>query len=65
MIAAHICRTHIAGPPRTNPEPRVALARADASLFQRFPAAGTPAWTVYRVPQRASFVELPERGPAS
>jgi uncharacterized protein len=41
---------------------RVALAGADASLFQRFPAAETPTWTVYRDPQRASFVELPVRG---
>lgn len=38
---------------------RVALAGADASLFQRFPAEGTPTWTVYREAQRASFVELP------
>jgi predicted acyl esterase len=44
---------------------RVALAGADASLFQRFPADGTPVWTVYREPRRASFVELPERRPAS
>jgi len=38
---------------------RLALAGADASLFQRFPAEGTPTWTVYREAQRASFVELP------
>ena len=40
---------------------RVALAGADASLFQRFPAEGTPTWTVYRDAQRASFVDLPAR----
>jgi putative CocE/NonD family hydrolase len=38
---------------------RVALAGADASVFQRYPAVGTPTWTVYREAQRASFVELP------
>lgn len=38
---------------------RVALAGADASLFQRFPAEETPTWTVYREAERASFVELP------
>ncbi|MGD0008936.1 MAG: CocE/NonD family hydrolase C-terminal non-catalytic domain-containing protein [Terriglobia bacterium] len=38
---------------------RLALAGADASLFQRFPAEGTPTWNVYREAQRASFVELP------
>jgi hypothetical protein len=27
---------------------RVALAGADAGLFQRYPAEGTPTWTVYR-----------------
>jgi putative CocE/NonD family hydrolase len=27
---------------------RVALAGADASLFERIPAAGTPTWTIYR-----------------
>lgn len=40
---------------------RIALAGADASLFQRIPAEGTPAWTVYREPGRASFVELPAK----
>jgi uncharacterized protein len=40
---------------------RVALAGADASLFQRFPAEGTPTWTVYRNAQRASFIDLPAR----
>jgi putative CocE/NonD family hydrolase len=38
---------------------RVALAGADASLFQRFPVEETPTWTVYREAQRVSFVELP------
>jgi putative CocE/NonD family hydrolase len=40
---------------------RVALAGADASVFQRYPAAGTPTWTVYREAQQASFIELPVR----
>src|SRR5208283_2860545 len=38
---------------------RVALAGADASLFDRYPAKGTPTLTVYREAQRASYVELP------
>ena len=38
---------------------RIALAGADAGLFQRYPAQGSPQWTVYREPGRASFVELP------
>jgi hypothetical protein len=38
---------------------RVALAGADAGLFQRYPAEGTPTWTVYREAKRASFIELP------
>jgi putative CocE/NonD family hydrolase len=40
---------------------RVALAGADALQFRRYPATGTPTWTVYREAQRASFVELPVR----
>lgn len=40
---------------------RVALAGADASLFQRFPGQGTPTWTVCREAQRASFMELLSR----
>ncbi|MGA9308571.1 MAG: CocE/NonD family hydrolase, partial [Candidatus Sulfotelmatobacter sp.] len=40
---------------------RVALAGADAGVFQRYPAEGTPVWTVYREAQRASFIELPVR----
>jgi len=38
---------------------RIALAGADTGLFQRYPAEGTPRWTVYRESGRASFVELP------
>ena len=38
---------------------RVALAGADAGVFQRYPAQGTPSWTVYREAGRASFIELP------
>jgi putative CocE/NonD family hydrolase len=38
---------------------RVALAGADAGVFQRYPPDGTSTWTVYREAQRASFVELP------
>jgi putative CocE/NonD family hydrolase len=38
---------------------RVALAGADARLFQRYPPDGTPTWTVYREAQRPSFIELP------
>jgi uncharacterized protein len=40
---------------------RVALAGADASLFQRYPPEGTPTWTVYREAQRTSSIELPVR----
>jgi uncharacterized protein len=40
---------------------RVALAGADASDFQRYPAEGTPKWTVYRETRRASFIDLPVR----
>jgi putative CocE/NonD family hydrolase len=38
---------------------RVSLAGADAGVFRRYPAEGTPTWTVYREAQRASFLELP------
>jgi putative CocE/NonD family hydrolase len=38
---------------------RVALAGADATVFQRYPAQGIPTWTVYREAQRSSFLELP------
>jgi hypothetical protein len=37
----------------------VALAGADASLFERYPAEGTPKLTVYREAQRASYLDLP------
>ena len=40
---------------------RLALAGADASDFRRYPAEGTPTWTVYRGGRRASFVDLPVR----
>ena len=38
---------------------RVALAGAYASLFERYPAEGTPKLTVYREAQRASYLDLP------
>jgi hypothetical protein len=38
---------------------RVALAGADASLFERYPVEGTPKLTVYREVQRASYLDLP------
>jgi uncharacterized protein len=38
---------------------RIALAGADAAVFQRYPAEATPTWTVYREPQRPSFLDLP------
>jgi putative CocE/NonD family hydrolase len=38
---------------------RIAIGGADANLFQRYPAEGTPTWTVYREAGRASFLELP------
>lgn len=38
---------------------RIALAGADAGLFQRYPATGSAVWTVYREGGRASFLELP------
>ncbi|MBV9481396.1 MAG: CocE/NonD family hydrolase [Acidobacteria bacterium] len=37
---------------------RVALAGADASLFQRYPAWGTPTWTIYRENGRSSSLEF-------
>jgi len=40
---------------------RLALAGADAGLFQRYPAEGTPVWTVHRDRQHPSFLELPMR----
>jgi uncharacterized protein len=38
---------------------RVAMAGADAAVFQRYPAAGTPTWTVHRDRLMPSFIELP------
>jgi len=38
---------------------RMALAGADASLFERVPGEGTPKLTVYREAQRASYLDLP------
>ena len=38
---------------------RVALAGADASLFERYPAEGTPKLTVSREAQRAFYLDLP------
>jgi hypothetical protein len=38
---------------------RVTLARADSSLFERYPAEGAPKLTVYREAQRASYLDLP------
>jgi putative CocE/NonD family hydrolase len=40
---------------------RIALAGADSGFFQRYPASGTPTWTVYRETHRPSFIELPVR----
>ena len=37
---------------------RIALAGADANLFQRYPATGISTWTVYRETVRSSFLEL-------
>jgi hypothetical protein len=39
----------------------MALAGADASLFEWYPAEGTPKLTVYREAQRASHLDLPVR----
>jgi putative CocE/NonD family hydrolase len=41
---------------------RLALAGADAGLFQRYPAEGTPTWMVLRDREHPSFLELPMRG---
>jgi putative CocE/NonD family hydrolase len=40
---------------------RLALAGADAGLFQRYPATGAVTWTIHREPGRASFLEIPAR----
>jgi uncharacterized protein len=46
---------------RKNHRIRVALAGADAGVFRRYRAEGTPTWKVYREAERASFIELPVR----
>jgi putative CocE/NonD family hydrolase len=38
---------------------RLALAGADAGLFQRYPATGTVTWAVHRDRDHASYLELP------
>jgi uncharacterized protein len=38
---------------------RIALAGADAAVFQRYPPEATPTWTVYREPHHPSFLDLP------
>jgi putative CocE/NonD family hydrolase len=38
---------------------RIALAGHDGSVFDRYPAAGDPTWTVYRARTRASGVTIP------
>jgi len=38
---------------------RVAIAGADASMFRRYPAKGAPTLTVFRQPDRLSYVDLP------
>jgi putative CocE/NonD family hydrolase len=38
---------------------RIAIAGADAGLFQRYPATGTTVWTVYREAGRLSSLDLP------
>ena len=38
---------------------RVALAGADAAVFQRYPPEGIPTWTVRRERLMPSFIELP------
>jgi len=43
---------------------RLALAGADAGIFQRYPADVTPTWTLYREAKRSSFLELPARNGA-
>jgi uncharacterized protein len=44
---------------RTGHSIRIALAGADAGVFQRYPVEGTPVWTVYRDRSLASFIDLP------
>jgi putative CocE/NonD family hydrolase len=38
---------------------RIAIAGADTGLFQRYPATGTPIWSVYREAGRSSLLDLP------
>lgn len=38
---------------------RLAIAGADASMFQHYPAGGTPTLTIFRQEDRASYLELP------
>lgn len=40
---------------------RLALAVADASVFQRYRTEGNPTRTVYREAHRASFIEWPAK----
>ena len=66
LIPGHIARISLALYPtsillRRGHRIRVALAGADAELFQRYPANGTPTWTIYREAQQASFIDLPLR----
>jgi putative CocE/NonD family hydrolase len=40
---------------------RLALAGADAGIFERYPQDATPTWTVYREPKRPSFLDVPAK----
>jgi putative CocE/NonD family hydrolase len=40
---------------------RLALAGADAEVFQRYPSDATPTWTIHREAQHPSFIDLPAR----
>jgi putative CocE/NonD family hydrolase len=40
---------------------RLAIAGADSSMFQRYPAQGSPVLTVYRQRDQTSYLELPVR----
>jgi uncharacterized protein len=66
LIPGHAARIRLALYPtsillRRGHRIRVALAGADAELFQRYPANGTPTWTIHREAQKASFIDLPLR----
>jgi hypothetical protein len=41
--------------------PAHSFLRADAGLFQRYPAEGTPVWTVHRDREHPSVLDLPMR----